>query len=153
VQDNLVARIEPIVYREARDAIEQHARAGRRTFLVSAAPEEIVVPVAEHLGIDEAIASRAAIDERGKYTGQAIVWNHGAEKSRALRDAVASHDLDLRRSYAYSDSHTDIPMLELVGHPVAVNPDRVLAETARDRGWEVRRFTRTTKRTRIDVNT
>ena len=151
VRDSLVARIEPIVFLEALDLIEMHRRAGRRTFLVSAAPEEIVIPVAEHLGIDGAIASRAATDAAGRYTGEAILWNHGAAKCDAVDAAVAEHDVDLARSYAYSDSHTDIPMLEMVGHPVAVNPDRVLAQTARDRRWATRRFTQTMKRARIDA--
>jgi len=153
VRDNIAGRIEPIVYSEARDLIEQHRRAGRLTFLVSAAPEEIVVPVAQALGMDHAIASRAAIDDDGRYTGEAIVWNHGAEKGSALRGAVDRHGLDLGQSYAYSDSHTDVPMLELVGHPVVVNPDRRLAKIARAEGWQRVRFTRTSKGSTIDVHT
>lgn len=140
VRDALVDVIEPIVYAEALDLIQEHRRAGRRVFLVSASPEEIVAPLAQFLGVDEAISSRAELDEDGRYTGNVEFWSYGPYKVEAIMAAAQRYGIDLARSYAYSDSMTDIPMLETVGVPVAVNPDRELARVARERGWETRWF-------------
>jgi HAD superfamily hydrolase (TIGR01490 family) len=140
VRDTLVDVIEPIVYAEALDLIQEHQRAGRRVFLVSASPEEIVAPLAQFLGVDEAISSRAELDESGRYTGNVEFWSYGPYKVEAINAAAQRYGIDLSRSYAYSDSVTDVPMLETVGIPVAVNPDRDLARVARDRGWETRWF-------------
>jgi HAD superfamily hydrolase (TIGR01490 family) len=140
VRDALHEVIEPIVYDEALDLIREHQRAGRRVFIISASPEEIVAPLAQFLGVDEAIASRAQLDTDGRYTGEVEFWSYGPYKAEAIVEAAARHGIDLESSYAYSDSATDVPMLELVGHPVAVNPDRELAKVAREREWEVRQF-------------
>jgi HAD superfamily hydrolase (TIGR01490 family) len=140
VRDTLVEVIEPIVYAEALDLIGEHKRAGRRVFLVSASPEEIVAPLAQFLGVDEAISSRAELDEEGRYTGEVEFWSYGPYKVEAMHAVAERYGIDLDRSYAYSDSITDVPMLETVGFPIAVNPDRDLARTARDRGWETRWF-------------
>ncbi len=118
----------------------QHQAAGRRVYLVSASPEEIVAPLALYLGVDEAIASRARLDETGRYTGEVEFYSYGPFKADAIRAAAAERDIDLDGSYAYSDSATDLPMLEAVGHPFAVNPDRELARIAVERGWEVLQF-------------
>jgi HAD superfamily hydrolase (TIGR01490 family) len=140
VRDTLNEVIEPIVYDEALDLIREHQAAGRRVFIISASPEEIVAPLAQYLGVDEAIASRAELDEHGRYTGQVEFWSYGPYKAEAMRDAAARHGIDLQASYAYSDSMTDLPMLEAVGHPVVVNPDRELGKIARERGWETQWF-------------
>ena len=140
VRDTLTDVIDPIVYDEALDLIHQHRAAGRRVYLISASPEEIVAPLAKYLGVDEAIASRARLDDEGRYTGEVEFYSYGPYKADAIREAALTHGIDLDASYAYSDSATDLPMLETVGHPVAVNPDRELARIARDRGWEVRQF-------------
>ena len=140
VRDTLTEVIDPIVYDEALDLIHEHRAAGRRVYLISASPEEIVAPLAHYLGVDEAIASRARLDEQGRYTGEVEFYCYGPYKGEAILDAARAHDIDLDASFAYSDSATDLPMLEVVGHPVAVNPDRELARIARDRGWEVRQF-------------
>jgi HAD superfamily hydrolase (TIGR01490 family) len=140
VRDTLAEVIEPIVYAEALDLIDEHHRAGRRVFLVSASPEEIVAPLAQFLGVDEAISSRAELDGDGRYTGNVEFWSYGPYKAEAIRHSAERLGIDLDRSYAYSDSGTDVPMLEAVGHPVAVNPDRDLARIARERGWEIRWF-------------
>ena len=142
VRDNLVDVIEPIVYDEALELIDAHRRAGRRVFIVSASPEEIVGPLAAYLGVDEAIATRARIDDRGRYTGEVDFYSYGPFKADAMREVAAREGIDLTASYAYSDSITDLPMLEAVGHPVVVNPDRDLAKLARQRGWEIRQFRR-----------
>ncbi|MEO0492552.1 MAG: HAD-IB family hydrolase [Actinomycetota bacterium] len=132
--------IDPLVYTEAVELIESHQEAGRRVYLVSASPEEIVLPLARHLGVDAAIASRARIDADGRYTGEVEFYSAGEHKVTAILDEADRFDLDLAGSFAYSDSVTDIPMLEAVGHPVAVNPDKALLKEAIDRGWEIRVF-------------
>lgn len=140
VRDTLIDVIEPIVYDEALELIRQHQAEGRRVFIISASPEEIVAPLAQYLGVDEAIASRALLDDEGRYTGDVEFWSYGPYKAEAILEAAERLGIDLDASYAYSDSATDIPMLEVVGHPVAVNPDRDLARAAAERGWEVRQF-------------
>src|SRR5262245_10297663 len=140
VRETLTDVIEPIVYEEALDLIREHQAAGRRVFIVSASPEEIVAPLAQYLGVDEAIATRACLDDDGRYTGDVEFYAYGPFKAEAIRDVADLEGIDLTRSYAYSDSITDLPMLEVVGHPVVVNPDRDLLRAAREREWEVRHF-------------
>jgi phosphoserine phosphatase len=142
VRETLEDVIEPIIFDEALDLIRDHQAAGRKVFIVSASPEEIVAPLAQHLGVDEAIATRAELDEHGRYTGATELYCYGPDKAVAMVAVALRDGIDLDASYAYSDSATDIPMLECVGHAVAVNPDRELARAARDNGWEVQRFTR-----------
>jgi HAD superfamily hydrolase (TIGR01490 family) len=153
VAETLHEVIEPIIYDEALDLIREHQAAGHRVVIVSAAPEEVVAPIAQRLGVDEAIATRAELDEHGRYSGRTERYVYGAEKAVAIEEAAARDGLDLAASYAYSDSATDIPMLDAVGHAIAVNPDRELARVARERGWEIRRFTRTVAmRDRVPVS-
>jgi len=154
VRDTLLETIEPIIYAEALELIEEHRRQGNRVYLVSAAPEEIVLPLVELLGVDGAIASRGEIDEEGRYTGRLAFSAQGEHKAEAMRDLAGRAGFSLEESTAYSDSATDLPMLEAVGHPVAVNPDRALAKVARERGWEVRVFTKPVRlRDRFSVRT
>ncbi|HEX6418631.1 MAG TPA: HAD family hydrolase [Acidimicrobiales bacterium] len=140
VHETLVDVVEPIVYDEALALIREHRAAARKVFIVSASPEEIVAPLARYLGVDEAIATRAELDEHGRYTGRTELYCYGPDKVVAMKAVAARDGIDLSTSYGYSDSATDLPMLEAVGHPVAVNPDRDLLRAARARGWEVRRF-------------
>ena len=152
VRETLDDVVEPIIYAEALELLEQHQAAGRRVYIVSASPEEIVAPLAEYLGVDGVIASRAVVDLDGRYTGEMDFYAYGPFKAQAMRDVAGREGIDLEDSFAYSDSYTDVPMLEAVGHPVAVNPDRVLARLARDRGWEVRQFSRPVRlRDRVPV--
>ena len=143
VRETLEEVVEPIIFAEAVEAIESHRLAGRRIYLVSASPEEIVSPLAVHLGVDGAIASRPRVDEEGRYTGEMEFYAYGPFKAEAMEELAAREGIDLAGSWAFSDSYTDVPMLEAVGHPVAVNPDRVLAKLAREREWEVRHWERT----------
>ena len=145
VRETLEVVIEPILYEEALDLMAIHRAEGRLIFLVSASPVEIVEPLAEYLGVDEAIASRAEVDDAGRYTGGMDSYAYGPVKADIIRELAEREGLNLAGSYAYSDSYTDLPMLETVGHPVAVNPDRVLARVARDREWEIRQFVRTVR--------
>ncbi|MCU1488730.1 MAG: HAD-superfamily subfamily hydrolase [Acidimicrobiaceae bacterium] len=142
VAETLELVVDPIIYAEAMDLIERHHAEGRLVVLVSASPEELVVPLGHHIGVDEAIATRAALDEQGRYTGEMAFYAYGPFKAAAMQEMAERLDLDLARSYAYSDSASDLPMLEAVGNPVAVNPDRVLARVARERGYEVLHFVR-----------
>lgn len=128
------------VYAGAITLVRAHQSAGRPAYLISAEPEEIVEPVAAMLGFDGSVASQAETDAEGRYTGRALRYARGPAKAEAMRSLADEHQLDLGASFAYSDSATDIPMLEAVGTPVAVNPDRELAAHARRRGWELRRF-------------
>jgi HAD superfamily hydrolase (TIGR01490 family) len=141
VAETLVEVIEPIVFDEAVDLIREHQAAGRRVYIISASPEEIVVPLARYLGVDEAIATQARIDAHGRYTGEVAFYAYGPSKAERMREVATERGIDLAASYAYSDSVTDVPMLAAVGHPVAVNPDRELARVAVDRDWQVRWFT------------
>lgn len=143
VTDALEEVIDPIVYREAVEEISAHRAAGHMVFVVSASPEEIVVPLSKHLGVDGAVATIAETDHAGKYTGEVEFYAYGPYKVDAIEALALEHDLDLDASYAYSDSITDLPMLETVGHPIVVNPDKALAKIAEDRGWEVRIFSNT----------
>jgi HAD superfamily hydrolase (TIGR01490 family) len=140
VDNALTEVIDPLVYAEALELMESHRDAGRRVYLVSASPEEIVLPLARHLGVDDAIATRARIDADGCYTGEVEFYSAGIHKVEAIEREQARHNLDLEHSFAYSDSITDLPMLETVGHPVAVNADRALLKEAEARGWEIRTF-------------
>jgi HAD superfamily hydrolase (TIGR01490 family) len=142
VDETLTEVIDPIVYDEAVDLLRSHQAAGRRVYLVSSSPEEIVLPLAHYLRVDQAIATRAEIDEHGRYTGEVEFYAYGPTKADAIRAEAKERGIDLNASYAYSDSATDLPMLEAVGHPVAVNPDRELRRVARARGWERRTFER-----------
>ncbi|MDE3085467.1 MAG: HAD-IB family hydrolase [Acidobacteriota bacterium] len=152
VREALEDVVEPIIFAEALELIDQHHAAGRRTYIVSASPEEIVLPLAEYLGVDGAIASRAVVDLDGRYTGEMAFYAYGPFKAEAIGQLAERDGIDLEHSFAYSDSYTDVPMLEAVGHPVAVNPDRVLARLARERDWEVRQFTRPVRlRDRVPV--
>jgi HAD superfamily hydrolase (TIGR01490 family) len=142
VRQALEETVEPIIYAEALDLIAQHRAEGHRDYLVSASPEEIVEPLAEHLGVDGSIATRTVIDDQGRYAGETEFYAYGPFKAEAMRALAETEGLDLEESWAYSDSYTDLPMLEAVGHPVAVNPDRVLSKVAHERGWDVRQFTK-----------
>jgi HAD superfamily hydrolase (TIGR01490 family) len=140
VADTFEKIVTPILYAEALELFEEHLDAGRKIFLVSSSPTEIVAHLADYLGIDECIASRSRVGPDGRYTGELEFYAYGPHKAAAVQAAAERDGIDLARSFAYSDSITDVPMLELVGHPVAVNPDRELARLARQRGWAVREF-------------
>jgi len=132
--------VTPLVYAEALAVMEDHRGAGRRVVVISASPEEIVRPLCRHLGIDDVIATRSAVDEEGRYTGDLELYAYGPGKAAAMRAMADEEGIDLESSYAYSDSVTDLPMLEAVGHPIAVNPDAELRAIALERGWPIRRF-------------
>jgi phosphoserine phosphatase len=137
----LIRVIDPFVYQEALDLIALHRALGRRVYIVSSSPEEVVRPLAAHFDITDVIATRAEVID-GRYTGELAFYCYGEGKADAIREAAEMQNIDLSRSYAYSDSVTDLPMLREVGHPVAVNPDRELRREAEASGWQIRDFRR-----------
>ena len=141
VADTLHNIVDPLVYDEAVSLIEEHQLAGRDVIIVSASGTEVVEPIGEMLGADGVVATQMRIED-GKYTGEIDYYAYGENKALALRELAEKHHYDLSRSYAYSDSITDIHMLEAVGNPSAVNPDRELRRQATARGWPVLVFTR-----------
>ncbi len=140
VEETVDEVVAPLVYAEAMAIIDEHRRAGRRVIVVSASPEEIVRPLCRYLGINDVIATQSAVDEEGRYTGTIERYAYGPGKAEAMRELAEAEGIDLAESYAYSDSATDLPMLEVVGHPVVVNPDAELEAIAKERGWEIRYF-------------
>jgi HAD superfamily hydrolase (TIGR01490 family) len=141
VREALQEVVDPYIYQEALDLIALHKALGRRVYIVSSSPEGVVRPLAESLGVDDVVATRAEVVD-GKFTGKLEFYCYGDNKAEALRELEREEGIDLSASYAYSDSITDLPMLEAVGNPVAVNPDRELRKIAQQRGWKIRDFRR-----------
>jgi HAD superfamily hydrolase (TIGR01490 family) len=139
VSDAMEPVLKPLVYQEALELARGHQERGEPTYIVSATLQEIVEELAEELGFDGAIGSTCEIED-GVYTGRSLRGAHGKGKAAALRELAAERGYDLAASTAYSDSHTDLPFLEAVGHPVVVNPDRELRRIAEERDWPVREF-------------
>jgi HAD superfamily hydrolase (TIGR01490 family) len=131
--------LRPLVYREPLELVQKHRDNGERVYVVSATLQEIIEPLAADLGFDGAVGSLCEIVD-GRYTGRSLRACHGEGKADAVRELAAAEGLDLGRSTAYSDSHTDLPFLEAVGRPVAVNADRELRRIAAARGWPMLTF-------------
>jgi HAD superfamily hydrolase (TIGR01490 family) len=129
----------PYVYAEARALIAEHREAGQDVIIVSTSGHEVVDPIAELLGADSVIATRMQV-AGGCYTGVMEFYAYGEAKARRVRELAAERGYRLQDCYAYSDSATDLPLLQAVGHPHAVNPDRTLRRIATERGWPVLEF-------------
>lgn len=137
----LLGKVRP----EARRLLDRHRHAGRDTYIVSAAPQEIVDPLAVSLGMTAGIGTRSTVVD-GAYTGELDgPFCYGEGKVEAIVELARWHDYDLGQCYAYSDSASDLPMLEAVGHPVAVNPDSRLERHARRHGWPIVIFSERSK--------
>jgi HAD superfamily hydrolase (TIGR01490 family) len=141
VADTLHNIVDPLVFDEAVSLIEEHQLAGRDVVIVSASGTEVVEPIGEMLGADGVIATRMEIED-GRYTGEISYYAYAENKATAIQELAASKGYDLGRSYAYSDSATDVHMLEIVGHPYAVNPDKELRRRATAEGWPILVFNR-----------
>jgi len=135
VAESMERVLRPLVYAESLDLVERHRKRGEPVYIVSATLQEIVEAIADDLGFDGALGTVCEVVD-GEYTGKAIRALHAEAKA----DCIRSLDYDLDASTAYSDSHTDLPFLEAVGHPVAVNPDRKLRRIAASRGWPIMQF-------------
>jgi HAD superfamily hydrolase (TIGR01490 family) len=139
VSRHLTEIILPLVYADARRLIAAHGRAGQDVIIVSTSGLEMVGPIGDLLGAAEVIASRMRVAD-GCYTGEMEFWAYGEAKASGVRELASRRGYRLPDCYAYSDSVTDLPMLEAVGHPRAVNPDRALRRIARERQWPVLAF-------------
>ena len=141
VAETLHQLIDPLIYDEAATLIEEHHLAGRDVVIVSTSGAEVVEPIGQMLGADHVIATRMVVED-GKYSGEIEYYAYGETKAEAIRELAETQGYDLSRCYAYSDSATDLPMLEAVGNPSAVNPDRALRKEALQRDWPVLVFAR-----------
>lgn len=130
-------KIEPMLQPAARTLLERHRRQGDLLLIITATNRFIAAPIAQRLGVDELLASDCEI-RAGRYTGEPVGDPcYGEGKVRRLRQWLAPRELDLSGSHFYSDSHNDLPLLTLVEHPVAVDPDPTLRRHARQRGWPI----------------
>ena len=137
----------PRVYPQMLALAHEHQDAGRRAYIVTAASQELADILARVMALDGGIGSQVSEVVDGVYTGRpAGVFVYRAGKAEAIEQLAARDGIDLEASFAYSDSESDLPMLEAVGHPVAVNPDAALLRIARERGWDVLRFDRLGRR-------
>jgi HAD superfamily hydrolase (TIGR01490 family) len=139
VEETLHDIVDPLVYAEAADLIREHRAQGHDVVVVSASGAEMVAPIAALVGATHSAATRMAVAD-GRYTGEIAFYCYGEEKATAMRELAAANGYDLARCHAYTDSITDLPMLEAVGHPSAVNPNRALRKVAAQRGWPVLAF-------------
>jgi len=123
---------------------------GHQIIIISSSGTDVVEPIGQRLGADLAIGTQVGIED-GKYTGEILFYAYGPGKAEAMRDLAAERGFDLAECYAYSDSFTDVPMLEAVGHPVAVNPDTELRKLAVEKDWPIRDFAKpVAMKSRID---
>lgn len=146
---DVLAGILPRVYPQMLDVVREHQDAGRPAYIATAASHPAAEILAQALAMDGAIGTRWEVEE-GLYTGRLDgPFAYGEGKAKALREFADLHEIDLSASWAYTDAASDLPMLEAVGHPVAVNPDADLAEIAKREGWDVLRFEKLGARLRM----
>ena len=151
VAETIDVIIDPAIYDEAVALIEEHRASGRDVVIISSSGTEVVEPIGERLGVDIAVGSQLGIED-GRYTGEILFYAYGEGKAQAMRELAAERGYDLTASYAYTDSITDLPMLNLVGYPTAVNPDDDLRRIAAERDWPVLDFAKPVSlRTRLPI--
>ena len=145
----VLAGVLPRLYPEMLRTAYEHQDAGRPVFIVTAASNEMAEMLAHVLAFDGGIGTRSEIED-GVYTGRPDgPFTYRSGKAEEIRRVAEKRGIDLEESYAYSDSESDLPMLELVGNPVAVNPDSALLAIARERGWRVMHFDKLGRRLKI----
>lgn len=140
VNETLHDVVAPLVYAEAAELIAEHKARGEDVIVLSAMGEEVVAPIAEMLGATRSMGTRMEIVD-GRYSGELEFYCYGEQKAVAAKRFAAEYGYDLTACHAYTDSSTDVPLLEVVGHPHAVNPDRALRKLAVERDWPVHSFT------------
>jgi len=141
VEETLHDIVDPLVYAEAAELVNDHKASGHDVVVISASGEEIVTAIAQMIGATRSVGTRmVAVD--GRYTGEIDFYCYGENKATAIKQLATEHGYDLDACHAYTDSITDLPMLEAVGHPTVVNPDRGLRAVAAQRGWPVLTFSR-----------
>jgi HAD superfamily hydrolase (TIGR01490 family) len=139
------------IWSGTRALAQQHLDAGQRVWLVTATPVELARIIAKRLGLTGALGTVSEVQD-GLYTGRLVGEPlHGPAKAEAVRALAEREGLDLSRCTAYSDSSNDVPMLSLVGHAVAINPDTALRAEARARGWVVKDFRTGRKAAKVGV--
>ena len=149
---DVLAGVLPRIYPQVLELAYRHQDEGRLVYIVTAASQELAEMLARVLVFDGAIGSQFSEVIDGVYTGRpGALFAYGGDKARAIEQLAEREGLDLSGSYAYSDSASDLPMLRVVGHPVAVNPDAALAKAAREDGWEILRFDRLGRRLKAAV--
>jgi HAD superfamily hydrolase (TIGR01490 family) len=140
---NVLAGVLPRIYPQVLKIAHDHQDEGRKVYITTAASQELAGILAQVLVFDGGIGSEFSEAVDGVYTGRPMgLFIYGEGKARAIEELARREGFELEHCYAYSDSASDLPMLRLVGHPVAVNPDRELLRTAREEGWGVLRFDR-----------
>jgi len=134
--------VSPAMWQGTIDIAQSHIADGVEVYLVTAAPEDMATLIAKRLGLTGAIGSKAEICD-GLYTGKMNgPLLHGKEKAIAVRELAAKNEFDLEECFAYSDSNNDLPLLQCVGHPSAINPDALLGLRAMAEGWPIHDFRR-----------
>jgi HAD superfamily hydrolase (TIGR01490 family) len=134
------SEIKPRLWPETVSALKNHLEKGREVWLISAAPVELVQKIADDLGATGALGTIVG-NENGVLTGELVGEPlHGKAKRKAAKRLAKERNISLKRSWAYSDSVNDLPLLTLVGNPVAVNPDKALCKYAEADGWDVLKF-------------
>src|SRR5690554_351864 len=141
VAETIHEHIDPVVYEEAIALIRRHQANGRDVVIVSASGAEVVAPIADLLGAEHWIATELEVKD-GVYTGEITFYAYGQAKADAIKELARQRGYDLANSYAYSDSVTDAPMLNAVGHGFAINPDRAMRRAAYENGWGILHFRR-----------
>lgn len=132
VTDQVVALQGDKVYMCTRDRILWHQSQGHVVFFISGAPEYLVKRMAQKYGVSDSVGTKYIVDQTGKFTGKVIRMWDSASKKMALLNLVEKHNIALEESYAYGDTHGDIAMFKLVGHPVAINPTQELLNAIRE---------------------
>jgi HAD superfamily hydrolase (TIGR01490 family) len=134
--------VSPKLWQGTFEIAKSHLDKGEEVWLVTAAPQDMADIIAQRLGLTGALGSKAVIKD-GVYTG-ALDGKllHGTEKAIAIQELARVHGFDLKDCYSYSDSHNDIPLLQAVGHPCAINPDAILRIRAMAEGWPIHDFRR-----------
>jgi HAD superfamily hydrolase (TIGR01490 family) len=147
---DVLAGVLPRLYPRMLAIAYEHQDAGRPIFICTAASQEMAELMAIVLTFDGAVGTAFEVDGHGRYTGRLdgpMTYREG--KAQAIRELSEREGINLEQSYAYSDSESDLPMLRLVGHAVAVNPDKPLERVAREEAWEIMRFERLGRRLRV----
>jgi HAD superfamily hydrolase (TIGR01490 family) len=146
---DVLAGVLPRLYPQMLRVAWEHQDAGRPVYIVTAASQEMAELLAHVLQFDGGIGSRSEVHD-GVYTGRpAGPFTYREGKAEAIREVAAEQGIDLSASFAYSDSESDLPMMRIVGHPVAVNPDSALRAEAREQGWQIMHFDKLRRRIRI----
>lgn len=149
VDETLDDIVTPLIFSEASEVIAAHKDKGHDIILISASGTEVVGPIATLLGADHFAASTMQISD-GKYNGNLEFYCYGKNKVVAIQELSTQYGYDLASCFAYSDSITDLPMLEAVGFPATVNPDKQLRKHAEKFNWPILEFTKPVAAERIN---